>query len=246
MWASFYALNLIPYAIRYGVRRRVPPPPYLGAAALDIGSATGVFLRRLRDTGWDVWGIEPGIDAARASIAWLGLDRDRIQVISVEEADFDPDAFDLITMSHVLEHLHDPVAVLRKVGTWLKPTGYLKLWCPNYNSLERPVFGRYCFGLDLPRHLYHFTPITLKSLVQAAGFQPLEIVPEPQTASLTGSVSLVANALARRYKPYNQPRLLHYALMPIGSIALAAGIGGSMEILCRPGFEHGTSRTRPG
>jgi SAM-dependent methyltransferase len=232
IWASFYALTLIPYALRYGVQRRVPRPPHPGAAALDVGSATGGFLRRLRDAEWDVWGVEPGVEAAQASITSLGLDRERISMMTVEEADFAPETFDLITMSHVLEHSHDPVAALQKVGRWLKPSGRLKLWCPNYASLERRIFGRYWLGLDLPRHLYHFTPRTLTSLVRAAGLLPLEIVPEPQTATLTGSVTLVFRAIRGRSGSYDHPRLLHYLLMPVGSLALAAGGGGSMAITC--------------
>lgn len=230
--ASVYALSLVPYAIRYGIRRRVPRPPYPGAAALDVGSATGVFLRRLRSAGWEVWGIEPGTDAAQASISGLGLDPDRVRTMTVEEVEFPPATFDLITMSHVLEHLPDPLAVLREVGSWLKPAGLLKLWCPNYDSLERRIFGRYWLGLDLPRHLYHFTPKTLTSLLGAAGLHPLEIVPEPQTATLTGSVTFVFRAIRGRSGSHQHSGLLHYLLMPIGSLALAAGSGGSMAITC--------------
>ena len=229
-WASVYAASLIPYAIRYGVQRRIPHPPHPGATALDIGSATGVFLGRLRDKGWEVWGVEPGVEAGQASIALLGLDPDRVRLTTLEEADFPSETFDLVTMSHVLEHLHDPLAALKKVNTWLKPTGRLKLWCPNYDSLERRIFGRYWLGLDVPRHLYHFTPASLAALLATAGFVPLKVVPEPQTATLTGSVVLAFDALRGRRGSPGAARLLHYLLMPVGSLALAAGSGGSIAV----------------
>jgi 2-polyprenyl-3-methyl-5-hydroxy-6-metoxy-1,4-benzoquinol methylase len=180
-----------------------------------------------------VWGVEPSDEAARASISSLGLDPDRVHVATLEEAQFPLESFDLITMSHVLEHLHDPLAALERVGSWLKPTGCLKIWCPNYDSQERRIFGRNWFALDVPRHLYHFTPATVTELIRAAALVPLEIVPEPQTVTLTKSVSLTFDAARGRRSSSDYSRFLHYLLMPLGSLALAAGSGGSMAITCR-------------
>ncbi len=75
-----------------------------------------------------------------------------------------------MTMWHSLEHVHHPLAILRAAYRLLIPGGKLIVATPNIESIPFRVFGRSWFGLDLPRHLTHFTPTTLGAMLQTAGF----------------------------------------------------------------------------
>jgi len=87
-----------------------------------------------------------------------------------------PDRFlDVITMYHVLEHLHNPREALSKAYQLLKSGGLLVVAVPNLDSLQARIFRQRWYHLDAPRHLYHFTPRTLEMLLHEAGFKIVEI-----------------------------------------------------------------------
>jgi SAM-dependent methyltransferase len=94
---------------------------------------------------------------------------------TVEEAKFENDFFDVIILNNVLEHLFDPKTTLNEINRILKNNGTLVIGIPNANSFEAKIFKKYWSAWDLPRHLYHFTPNTIKSLLNKTGFQVLEI-----------------------------------------------------------------------
>jgi len=125
-----------------------------GGKALDIGCAGGEFLEALRRRGWEVAGVESNVAVAAHARASLGLD---IFAGELEEADFPEDAFDLVTMWHVLEHVHDPLATLDEIARITRPQGTLLLAIPDPNSLEARLFGRFWAGWDVPRHLHLFS-----------------------------------------------------------------------------------------
>ena len=85
------------------------------------------------------------------------------------DAPFAPGSFDLVTAFHVLEHLPDPLGVLRRMLGWLAPGGSAVIEVPNVAGAGARLFGRYWSGLDMPRHLVHFTPATLTALAERAG-----------------------------------------------------------------------------
>jgi SAM-dependent methyltransferase len=215
----------LPYRLRYGPVDPRPALPRAGARVLDIGCGSGRDLAELAVRGWEVWGIEPSPQAAEAARQHLGVGAERIHVGRAEEARFEPASFDLVTAWHVLEHLHDPAAVLRGARAWLRPGGTLQLAVPDVESLESRLFGRRWFGLDLPRHLYHFAPATLGALLERSGFRVLRIVPEYQANSLSGSV-------ARR--PYRPSRVRDQAVLPLAALALGLGSGGAMVATAQP------------
>jgi SAM-dependent methyltransferase len=93
----------------------------------------------------------------------------------VMEAQFAEDSFDAITGFHVLEHMYDPCAVMKKVLCWLKPGGVFTITLPNVDSLEARLFGRYWWGLDVPRHLWQFSPRALSAMARSAGFEAVEV-----------------------------------------------------------------------
>jgi SAM-dependent methyltransferase len=148
-------------------RLRWSCPPWRGEGRyLDVGCGSGGSLGVARALGWrTVDGIE--IDASAAEKARRFADR--LHVGDVASAPFPPASFDLVTAFHVLEHLPDPVADLKRMLSWLAPGGLLVLEVPNAGGLGAGVFGAAWSGLDLPRHLWQFSPATLEALVRRAG-----------------------------------------------------------------------------
>jgi 2-polyprenyl-3-methyl-5-hydroxy-6-metoxy-1,4-benzoquinol methylase len=216
------ALVRAPYTVRYGSGRVAPPPPR-GGRVLDVGCGSGLLLGELARLGWEVWGIEPDERAASALKARLGLPDGRIVVATAETASLPAGAFELVTMSHVLEHLHDPRAALAGVHRWLRPGGRLRVWVPNIASLESRVFRRLWFGLDLPRHLYHFAQRSLESLLTTSGFRVERVAAQCQSFSLSGSLQHVAAELLGRRAEFRQSLALYYLTMPLATVLLALG-----------------------
>lgn len=234
---SLRAALRIPYRRRYGsddATAGLRP-----GQALDLGCGSGVALAKLAGAGWDVWGLDPSPDAVAKARQRLRLGAERVVLGRAEDATFPAAAFDLVVMSHVLEHLHDPRAVLEKVRQWLVPGGMLIVRVPNVESLEARAFGRFWFGLDIPRHLFQFGPATAQRLVENAGLEVLWVRPQWQGSSLSGSVSHVVSALLRRRRPYRHSQLLYLALLPVAALLLGAGQGGALELMARlPGEER--------
>jgi 2-polyprenyl-3-methyl-5-hydroxy-6-metoxy-1,4-benzoquinol methylase len=139
---------------------------------LDVGCGDGVFLARMHGLGWDVHGVEPDSAAAAAAGRRHHL---RITTATVEDAALPPASFDVITMSHVLEHVHDPVEVLVECRRLLKPGGRLIVATPNAESLGRVVFRRRWMHWDIPRHLFVFSTRNLKRCGQIAGLEIEEL-----------------------------------------------------------------------
>ncbi len=133
---------------------------------LDIGAGTGAFSHTMQQAGWQVTGLEP--DAAARKIA---SDKYGLQLQLPQQLYSLPtDAFDAITMWHVLEHVHDLHAYLQKFHTVLRPNGRLFIAVPNYTSHDAQVYKEHWAAYDVPRHLYHFSPQSMQLLAAANGF----------------------------------------------------------------------------
>jgi hypothetical protein len=72
---------------------------------------------------------------------------------------------------HVLEHLADPVAALRRLHGWTVPDGWLALALPDASAPDFRIFGAAWYALQVPTHLYHFTPSTLRRVLDRAGWR---------------------------------------------------------------------------
>lgn len=141
-------------ALPLGVPRRL----------LDIGCGDGSQLLLAQQRGFEVAGTEFSCEAARAR----GLD---VRRNVTEFASTAP--FGVITLWHSLEHMQDPVALLRQAHNLLHPQGVLLLAVPDARSVSARVFGRHWLHLDLPRHLHHFSRHSLQRVLQQAGYAPL-------------------------------------------------------------------------
>lgn len=143
---------------------RIPLPP--GGRLLDYGCGSGRFAAEMRDRGWDARGMDFSADAAAAARANFGLD-----VIhgDLPHPAVPPGSLDAVTLRAVLEHVHDPVRLVREAAAALKPGGYLFVSVPNLAGWGFGAFGPAWHPLDLPRHLLHFTPDTLRRVVTSGG-----------------------------------------------------------------------------
>jgi SAM-dependent methyltransferase len=93
---------------------------------------------------------------------------------SLLDIELAPERFDVITMWDSLEHLHHPLASLRKAAAGLKPGGLLVLSTPTASSIDARIFGRYWIGYELPRHLTFFSNRTLEEMLGRAGFRVVD------------------------------------------------------------------------
>jgi len=160
--------------IKLVIRRNRTPPLAKTGRLLDIGCASGYYMAAMRDMGWETYGVEVDAEAAEYAREHYGLDVRTGMAESTLE-NFLDSYFDVVTMWHVLEHLFDPSLVLTEVYRVLKPGGMLMLEMPNFDSLPASVFGAYWFPLEIPRHLYHFTPQTLETMLAKTGFRLIKL-----------------------------------------------------------------------
>jgi 2-polyprenyl-3-methyl-5-hydroxy-6-metoxy-1,4-benzoquinol methylase len=134
---------------------------------LDVGAGYGDFLHYASKEGWQVSGFEFSPAVAKISREKYGIS---LAVGDLFEMPFAKQSFDVITMWHVLEHLANPMAALRRLFQLLRPGGVLVLEVPNLNCLVRKS---YRVPMTVNLHLYHFSRETLSSLASAAGFKVL-------------------------------------------------------------------------
>ncbi len=141
---------------------------------LDVGCGRGQVLAELQQSGWEVYGIEPSSHACH--MARELLKTDTIWEGDALDAPWPPGSFDVVTFWHVLEHVPDPLKVMKRVREWLKEDGVVVLNCPNYASPTRALFGAHWDLLKVPTHFFHFTPATLRALLEQSGFQGMKNV----------------------------------------------------------------------
>lgn len=127
---------------------------------LDIGCANGDFLKIMRDEGFEVWGLE----FSDHFINKYGLNIFKGDLFN---APYDAHCFDLVTMWAVLEHVNDPMGYLKEISRILKPGGIVIFLVPNLKSIP---FGL-CHNDDIPRHLYMFSPQTIKKMLRLSNLK---------------------------------------------------------------------------
>lgn len=146
-------------------RLRWDCPPWVGQGRyLDVGCGSGAALGVARALGWQVAGIEMDRAAAEKARQFTN----EIYVGDVLAAPFAPGRFDVVTALHVLEHVPDPVRLVRRMVEWLAPGGLLIIEVPNAAGLGARLFQEAWVGLELPRHLSHFSPETLHRVIERA------------------------------------------------------------------------------
>lgn len=138
---------------------------------LDVGCGYGAFLRLMkRKTGCHIHGVDMDAGSLRGSVVAAEAELHHGDLTS---AAYPSGHFAAVTLLHSLEHMADPLAVLREVHRILRPGGVVMVEAPNFNGILRRVFGRCWFPLLMPQHLLHLEPRTLRRLLAEAGFRQL-------------------------------------------------------------------------
>jgi SAM-dependent methyltransferase len=140
---------------------------------LDIGAGTGLFVDTMRKSGWKVTGLEPDETArakAREMNILLNHTKDLFQLPA--------ENFDVVTLWHVIEHVHAVHEYMEQVKSVLKKNGKLIIAVPNYTSADAKKYGEYWAAYDVPRHLYHFSPGSMQALLKKHGLQLLSTHPQ--------------------------------------------------------------------
>lgn len=140
---------------------------------LDIGCGTGEFANVMKLDGWNVRAIEPGDNAREMARKNYGLDVQPEAAI----ANIPANSIDVITMWHVLEHVPDLQGRIRELKSMLKQDGLLIIAVPNRNSHDAAHYGKHWAAYDVPRHLWHFRPQDIRTLVGQHGFEVKEVLP---------------------------------------------------------------------
>ena len=136
-------------------------------AILDIGAGTGAFAYTMLTGGWQVTGLEPDATAAKQALLKYNIQLAAADTIYTLEHH----QFDAITMWHVLEHVHDLHGYFKRFSEILKTDGVLVIAVPNYTSTDASIYGKNWAALDTPRHLYHFSPVSMKLIADTHGFK---------------------------------------------------------------------------
>jgi SAM-dependent methyltransferase len=162
---------------------------------LDFGCGSGRFLEYMDRKGWQVMGLDVSAPAVQRIHKESGL---RALAGTLPHPALVPDSFDVITMWHSLEHVPYPRDVLENAYFLLAPGGKLLVAVPNMKGLGFRWFGPAWYGLDLPRHLTHFTPPTLCRMLERAGFRVGPVRMVGQGGWLRYSARLACRRLDRR------------------------------------------------
>ncbi|MEY3221027.1 MAG: hypothetical protein RIT27_2384 [Pseudomonadota bacterium] len=175
---GYYLFNLFPNAFLthwiYHARGLIPQVSISNPLIwLDVGCGNGEFLARIQTAGWLVEGIEPDQKAAHLA-KQQGF---KIYNETLENAQLQPNYYDVISLSHVIEHLHDPIAALQICYAALKPNGRLWLSTPNLNSFGHQLYKHHWLSLETPRHLVLFNQKSLEISLKDAGFRNIEYLP---------------------------------------------------------------------
>ncbi|MDP5238383.1 class I SAM-dependent methyltransferase [Uliginosibacterium sp. 31-16] len=210
---------------------RVPTLP--PGRMLEVGCASGRFLRKMADQDWSVQGIEFSASAAAAARAG-GFE---VHAGSLEDAPTPAERFDLIVAWMVIEHLHDPLACLQKLREWSQPGAHLALSVPNAGALEFRVFKDRWYALQLPTHLYHFTPETMTALLEKAGWRVERILHQRLLTNLLLSLAYAAHdkglsRFARLIERFCASRL-SLLLHPLACLLALFGQTGRMTVWAR-------------
>lgn len=155
---------------------------------LDVGCGNGEFLVRMRRLGWEVRGVEPDVRAATIARETFGLEVDVVQIEDLGEVG----SFDAVTLSHVLEHVVDPVACLAHCARLLHENGLLVVTTPAWGSLGCRRWRAYWRGLEVPRHIFLYAERSLREVAERAGLTTVKLARSGRSASWVWQISRAA------------------------------------------------------
>jgi 2-polyprenyl-3-methyl-5-hydroxy-6-metoxy-1,4-benzoquinol methylase len=157
---------------------------------LDVGCGNGEFIEQMRSYGWRVAGVDLDLSAVSYCQS-RGLDVRGGTITELPETTL----YDVIALTHVIEHVSDPIELLRECGKRLRPgTGRIFITTPNLDSLGHTWFGKYWRGLEIPRHFVVFSVAGLRQCVERAGLSVTAMGTETRLAQMIYKNSACARA----------------------------------------------------
>ena len=164
-----------------------------GKRLLDVGCATGFFLRTATQGGYDATGVELSEYASDFARTQNGQ---RVITGRIEDVPPSEGPFDVVHMGDVIEHLNEPVVELRRVRGLLTPEGVVAIQTPDVGSITSKIFGSRWFHYK-EDHLYYFSHATLTTALRQAGLEPFAMLASPMVVT--------PSALARHLSRYSRP-----------------------------------------
>ncbi len=181
-----------------------------GGTLMDLGCSSGAFLESLKGQDWELYGIEMSEAQARKAKERSGA---TIFVGDILDAPFPAETFDVVTCFDVLEHVYQPREVMARVAQWLKPGGIFYVLVPNIDSGEARIFKSYWYGLELPRHISHFSPRSLQLLADLVGLQAASVSAH-RNSGLEHSLGYINNKILGRLG-WSRPPIAETRELPI-------------------------------
>lgn len=191
---------------------------------LDIGASTGAFLELFKESGWETWGIEPSKsgEIARKKVT-------KLLRTTFEKVNLPRNYFDVVILNHTLEHVADPVSILKKVKTVLRKGGIVFVDVPNFGGLSSKLFGRYWRFLTPEEHLFHFTKESLAKVLKKAGFKVIHEESRSGLFEYGNPLAELLDATTSLKKRF----FTDLITLPYSTIATILNIGNSMSIIGR-------------
>lgn len=171
---------------------------------LEIGCSYGTYLYLLRKLGWEVYGVELSDEAVRFARDKLKLNVQKKIPTNSEVKE----KFDLIYLRMVLEHMESPKETLKQCYGLLKPKGRIILIIPDFSGLEVKLYKRYAYPLQVPYHLYHFTPNVIKNYLKLIDFKRIKMYHQNFDRDLIASLTFY-----KRENPNNKFAKILYSFL---------------------------------
>lgn len=196
---------------------------------LDVGCGNGEYILKMKKKGWETYGIET--DPEALEICKRKIPNGNFSNQKLNNFSFEGKKFDLIYMSHVLEHVYDPLKYLQICSNLLKKDGKVLIKVPNYGSLEQKIFGKYWRGFEPPRHINNFSFNSLKIIISKTDLKLIGLAPDPlPMCTLESLTAFLENFVPKFYIRYFQ--LPFYLLFYLINIFLGYfKIFNSMKVL---------------
>jgi|SRR5579863_10398696 len=157
---------------------------------LDVGCGSGWFLARMRDRGWETYGVEINEIAAK-----VGAERGKLHIFqgTLLDANFPTDYFDYVRLNHSFEHMSCPNETLQEIRRVLKPGGRVLIGVPNHDGMNARMFGRYWWYLGIPVHPFNYSAANLTSLITRNGLCVESLTYNSDFSGLLGSIQIWLN-----------------------------------------------------
>lgn len=199
-----------------------------GGKILDVGCGNGSFLYKMQSAGMDAYGVEISKEGC-AQAKKLGI---KVKCGTLEDQKYPSHFFDVITLSHVFEHVQNPNKTMRELKRILKPNGQIIITVPNHSSFARWYFGRYWACRETPRHMFLPSPKTMRQFAKKADLKVKKIryTSFPASFHVSAMFSLYKNRqIPLDQKWMNNSRLLYWLCFPFVYIVDFLRIGDVIE-----------------